>query len=468
MFCISQVNEVRAITFSFEEPTRFQNEEWSVIIEKSTTGVTKSLKFIPNSTDIIAHGYTGGLLDEDCYISRMTEDGAVLWISSINTTNVDLEILSLTSGEVIAFTNDLSNVLILVRSYESGVGSQLLVYEFALEDGKFIEKYLIYDKNFGNSVNVYGNIVADPIDDNKFYFSISNYTSGSEYDFSLSAWDKSTNGFIWEIEVNDYYIGHCFKMCYWPTMDKIVALVVAESGLGSQYTYMYLFPIDEIITNPQIEPIDASVEYCQTFIDFDIYEDNIYILTVNGSQNALMYEEDWYITIWDTEINRDYEMIIPAIHSASELSEINVVDGSRLIISGYSYFDYFRNDEVSKELFLSYYEFNEGKSELNSIAMARFGSSDVTSWWYSTISNAKGETYCAGSSEYSGGGNYVNIISKFQNIYTSLNISDTPADNDPEDFLNRFLQQDWLISGIMASFGLIIGGLLISLIKRKK
>ncbi len=90
MFCISQVNEVIAITFSFEEPTRFQNEEWSVIIEKSTTGVTKSLKFIPNSTDIIAHGFTGGFVDEDCYISRMTEDGAVLWISSINTTNEDL------------------------------------------------------------------------------------------------------------------------------------------------------------------------------------------------------------------------------------------------------------------------------------------------------------------------------------------------------------------------------------------
>ncbi len=63
MFCITQVNEVTAITFSFEEPTRFQNEEWS-IIEKSTTGVTKSLKFIPNSTDIIAHRFTGDFLDE--------------------------------------------------------------------------------------------------------------------------------------------------------------------------------------------------------------------------------------------------------------------------------------------------------------------------------------------------------------------------------------------------------------------
>ncbi len=342
------------------------------------------------------------------------------------------------------------------------------MYEFGLEDGKFIEKYLIYDKNFGDSVNTYGNNVADPIDDDKFYFSVSNYTSGSEYDFSLSAWDKSINGFLWEINVNTYYRAFCAKMSYWPSLDKIVALVVAGPGDGSQNTYMYLFPINEIITNPQIELIDASVEYFQYFIDFDIYEDNIYILTLNGSQNALMYEEDWYLTIWDTEINRDYEMIIPAIHSASGLHEINVIDGSRLIIGGYSYFDYFRSDEVSKELFLSYNEFNEGKSELNSIAMARFGSSDVQSLWYSTISNAKGETYCAGSTEYSGGGNSVNIISKFQNIYTSLNISDTPADNDPEDFLNRFLQQDWLISGIMASIGLVLGGLLISLIKRKK
>ena len=468
MFSASQVNEVSAITFSFEEPTRFQNEEWSVIIEKSTTGVTKSLKFVPNSTDIIVHGFTGSSLDEDCYISRMTEDGAVLWISSINTTNEDLEILSLKSGEVIAFTNDLSNVLVLVRSYEPGVGFQLLVYEFALEDGEFIEKYLIYDKNFGDSVNTYGNIVADPIDDDKFYFSVSNYTSGSEYDFSLSAWDKSINGFLWEININTYYRAFCAKMSYWPSLNKIVAMVVAGPGDGSQNTYMYLFPIDEIVTNPQIELIDASVEFYQYFIDFDIYEDNIYILTSNGSKNALMYEEDWYLTIWDTQINRDYEMIIPAIHSASGLSDINVIDDSRLILNGYSYFDYFRNDEVSKELFLSYYEFNEGKSELNPIAMARFGSSDVQSLWYSIISNAKGETYCAGSTEYSGGGNYVNIISKFQNIYTSLDISDAPADNDPEDFLNRFLQQDWLISGIMASTGLVLGGLLISLIKRKK
>ena len=319
----------------------------------------------------------------------MTEDGAVLWISSINTTNVDLEILSLTSGEVIAFTNNLSNVLILVRSYEPGVGFQLLVYEFALEDGKFIEKYLIYDKNFGESTYTYGNIVADPIDADKFYFSVSNYTTGSEYDFTLSAWDKSINGFLWEINVNTYNRAFCAKMSYWPSLDKIVALVVAGHGDGSQNTYMYLFPIDEIITNPQIELIDVSVEFYQIFIDFDIYGDNIYILTLNGSQNALMYEEDWYLTIWDTEINRNYEMIIPVIHSASGLEKINVIDGSRLIISGYSYFDYFRNDEVSKELFLLYYEFNDGKSELNSIAMARFGSSDVHSLWSSTISNAK-------------------------------------------------------------------------------
>jgi len=453
MFCISQVIEVRAITFSFEEPTSFQNEEWSVIIEKGTSGITKSLKFIPNSTDIICHGYTGGFLDENCYISRITEDGAVLWISSINTTNEDLEILSLTSGEVIAFTNDLSNVLILVRSYELSVGFQLLVYEFALEDGKFIEKYLIYDKNFGESTNTYGNIVADPIDADKFYISISNHTTGSEYDFALSAWDKSINGFLWEINVNTYYRAFCAKMSYWPSLDKIVALVIAGPGDGSQSTYMYLFPIDEIITNPQIELIDASVE------------DNIYILTSNGSKNALMYEEDWYLTIWDTQINRDYEMIIPAIHYASSLHEINVIDDKRLILIGYSYLDYFRNEEVTKELFLSYFEFNEGKTELNSIAMARFGSSDVNSWWYSTITNSKGESYCAGSSEYSGGGNSVKIISKFQNIYTSLNIS---SDAGPSDLLERFLQQDWLVSGVMAGIGLLIGGLFIFLVKRKK
>ena len=465
MFCISQVNEVRGITFSFEEPTSFQNEEWSVIIEKGTSGITKSLKFIPNSTDIIFHGYTGSDLDGDCYISRMTEDGAVLWISSINTTNEDLKILSLTSGEVIAFTNNLSNVLILVRSYESGVGFQLLVYEFALEDGEFIEKYLIYDKNFGDSTHTYANIVADPIDDDKFYFSVSNYTSGSEYDFALSAWDKSINGFLWEINVNTYYRAFCVKMSYWPSLDKIVALVVAGPGDGSQKTYMYLFPIDEIITNPQIELIDASVESFQFFIDFDIYEDNIYILTSNGSKNALMYEEDWYLTIWDTQLNRDFEMIIPAIHYASGLTNINVIDDSRIIISGYSYFDYFRNEELIKELFLSYFEFNEGKSELNSIAMARFGSVDVPTWWYSTITNSKGESYCIGKTQHNGGGNEVNIVSKFQNMYTSLNISD---DVEPVDLIERFLQQDWLVSGVMASIGLVIGGLFIFLVKRKK
>jgi len=84
--------------------------------------------------------------------------------------------------------------------------------------------------------------------------------------------------------------------------------------------------------------------------------------------------------------------------------------------------------------------------------MARFGSSDVNSWWYSTITNSKGESYCAGSSEYSGGGNSVNIISKFQNIYTSLNIS---SDAGPADLLERFLQQDWLVSGVMAGIEFI-------------
>ncbi len=80
--------------------------------------------------------------------------------------------------------------------------------------------------------------------------------------------------------------------------------------------------------------------------------------------------------------------------------------------------------------------------------MARFGSVDVPTWWNSIISNTKGESFCVGYSEYDGGGNSVNIVSKFQNMYTSLNISD---DVEPVDLIERFLQQVWLVSGVMVS-----------------